>query len=595
MLKKNLHYIIYLIVLISTSGCQNYLNIPDEASVDEKTVFGTYFSAQSYVDEIYNNICDPLGFLNSSPNFGGETVAVMPYCTAYRSSRGTYLGHLSRGFYQSDGDGNIGLWIEAWKSIRMANVGLSNLHYLVATDEEKQKIEGQLLFFRAYFHFEMLTAWGSIPYINTVLKADEMNLPRYYEYKGKKNYQACTEYIVEDLVRAAELLPLYWTNETNNLGRVTKLTALGYEARALLFAGSPLMNEASGNDDEPNKEYMKRAAEVAGEAIKLADENPEKYGLVLWTDYQKLFTSIVGKSMWTKETLFARFGFKNRTNEYGTALYSQRLRPYIPDGSTYGGNTQHETMTQNYVDKFEMADGSLYKTEYDKIDAKRWNSRDPRFRFNVYVDRDNPLDDSKSQYKLELFTGGKTMTGGNGSLTPYIVHKFWPKGVSGKITPNNSQTLYFRMNTPLLRLAEVYLIYAEAQNEATGDANTIATGGSISALEAVNIVRSRAGQIITTANGGDHGSFRKMVLNERAVEFACEAMQYWHDIRRWKIGQTLDNKSIYTLDFDKNWTPSSFVRREIIKQVFSQRNYWLPFPIAQTQMYSGFPQNSGWE
>jgi len=74
-----------------------------------------------------------------------------------------------------------------------------------------------------------------------------------------------------------------------------------------------------------------------------------------------------------------------------------------------------------------------------------------------------------------------------------------------------------------------------------------------------------------------------------------EAGQYWYDIRRWKIGQTLDNESIYTLDFDKNWTTGSFVRREVIKRVFATRNYWLPFPQNQTQMYLDFPQNPGWE
>jgi len=82
-----------------------------------------------------------------------------------------------------------------------------------------------------------------------------------------------------------------------------------------------------------------------------------------------------------------------------------------------------------------MADGTLYKTEYDQDNTKRWDYRDPRFRFNVYVDRDNPIDDSKTQFKLELYKGGKTMVNGNGSLTPYILHKFWPKGICSKLNP----------------------------------------------------------------------------------------------------------------------------------------------------------------
>jgi hypothetical protein len=600
MKRKILQYIVATLLVSINSGCTDYLNIPVEASKTEKDVYGTYFSFQSYTDQLYNCICDPIYYLTSSPNFGGETVAKMSVTTAYKSVRGDYQGFLGRTIFKT-GEGSaasgelVGIWLEAWRAIRMANVGLANLHYLNATDLEKQKIEGQLLFFRAYFHLELLSAWGSIPYINKILDADEISLPRYYSYKGKQNYQACTEYVVEDLARAAELLPLSWENEANNLGRVTNLTALAYQARALLYAGSPLMNEESGNSAIPDKDYMKRAAIVAGTTIKLAEENSDLYGLVEWVNYQKLFTSTTNKSIWTKETLMGRFGNQARTNEIGTGLLNNKMRAYIPDGNTFGGSTQHETLTQNYVDKFEMADGTLYKTEYDQVDAKRWNGRDPRFRFNVYVDRDNPVDDSKSIYKLELFTGGKTMIAVNGSLTPYILHKFWPKGVCAKLNPINPETTNFRIMTPLMRLAEVYLTYAEAQYEASGDANSKADGATISALGAVNVVRTRAGQVSTTAIGGAHGNFRTMILNERAVEFVSEASQYWYDIRRWKIGQTLDNGSIYTLDFDKNWTPSSFVRNEVIKQVFTARNYWLPFPAALTKMYIEFPQNPGWE
>lgn len=595
MKKLFIKYILTGLLVLLFPACEDYLNIPSEANVSEKEVFGTYFSFQSYVDQIYNYICEPMGYLTSSPNMGGETVATMAVTTAYKAMRGENF--TSRGFYQvtSNNGGIPGMWQAGWASIRLANVGLANLDKLEASEEEKALIEGQLLFFRGYFHYEILTAWGPIPYINKALNPDEIRLPRYYSYKGKNNYQACTEYIVEDLARAAELLPLAWDNPTINLGRVTKLTAMAFQARALLYAGSPLMNEVSGNQAVPSLEYMRRAAEVSGAAIKIAEENPDIFGLVAWSDYQSMFTSTTNRSVWTKETLMGRFGLRDGVNERGTGLLNNKLRAYIPDGNTFGGNTQHETLTQNFVDKFEMADGTLYKTEYDQDNSLRWDFRDPRFRFNVYVDRDNPVDDSKSEFKLELFTGGKTMVAVNGSLTPYIMHKLWPKGVNAKSVPISPETSNFRIMTPLMRLAEVYLIYAEAQNEASGSADTKAEGATITALQAVNKVRLRANHVPTTATGGAHGSFRKMILNERAVELMCEAAQYWHDIRRWKIGQTFDGQSMYTLDFDKNWTPSSFVRREVFKQTFGSRNYWLPFPQAQTQMYLEFPQNPGWE
>lgn len=593
----------FLVCIFFCFSCSEYLDIPEEANKTKEEVFGTYFSFQSYIDQIYNKVCDPINFLTSSPNFGGETVATTAVTVAYKAIRGSYLGFLSRSMYQSvTANGDTGLWIEAWEAIRMANLGLENLKFLKATAEEVNLIEGQLLFFRAYFHLELISAWGPMPYVDKVLSADETRLPRYFEYKGKKNFQACVEHIVEDLDKAAFKLPIVWKQPSINLGRVTKQAAYGYMAKALMFAGSPLMNENSGNSSEVNVDYMKRAAEAAAKVLVIAEENPNDCGLVDWANYQGLFTTTTGRSIWTKETLWGRMGFKTRVNEKGSGLFNNRLRAYVPDGSTYGGNTQHETLTQNYVDKFEMADGTLYKEEYDSDNALRWDFRDPRFKFNVYVDRDNPVND-EDKFKLHLYKGGRTMTAVNGSLTPYVLHKFWPKNVCSKLTPTTPETNNFMIMTPLLRLAEIYLIYAEAVYEGYKDYTNKTVGNcKLTALDAVKIVRQRAGHVAepNIEQYKDKLSprispFTTLVLNERAVEFCSEASQYWFDIRRWKIGELLNKEIIYTLDFDENWTPSSFVRREIIKRVFENRNYWLPIPQDQTQIYKEFPQNPGWE
>ncbi|WP_294083338.1 RagB/SusD family nutrient uptake outer membrane protein [Proteiniphilum sp. UBA5384] len=579
--------------LINVGGCKEYLDIPSESTVTEKDVFGTYFNFQGYVDQIYKLICDPLDDNVVSPNYAGETQSAGSISIAFRALSGDYVSIQGRGYF-SNGSNQQGMWLQGWKAIRIANVGLANLEQLVASEEEKRKIEGQLLFFRAFFHFEILGAWGSIPYINHVLDANEITLPRFYEYKEKRDYQACTEYIVEDLIRAAELLPLVWEDPTINMGRITKMTALAYQARALLYAGSPLMNEFSGNSPVPDKEYMRRAAEVAGTAIKLAEENPSDYGLIDFNNYTSLFATTNNRVVWTKETLMGRNGWFIRSAESGGALFNNRLKYIIPDNATYGSNSQPEGITQNTVDRFEMADGTLYKIEYDQDNNLRWGYRDPRFRANVYVDRDNPVNDTKANYRLELFSGGKTMLAKQSfSQTCYVPHKFWPKGCTTK--PSNAATNNLRVMTPLMRLAEVYLIYAEAQNEASGNANSKANGATLTALEAVNKVRMRAGHVPTTATGGAHGDFRTMIINERFVEFLCEAMQPWYDIRRWKTGEALNNTSVLTLDFDKDWTPASFSRRELLKRTFELRNYWLPFPQAQTQIYSDFPQNPGWE
>lgn len=585
-MKKIYFKLVFVLTLaLSFGSCEDYLNIPSEVSIQEKDVFGTYNTFQGYVDQIYTMVsCHVRSQLTSDGCYGGETISLSASVTGYKAVRGDYVRLQDRGYYQTYG--KIGVWDLGWSAIRKVNIALKNIDLLVATQEQKDLIKGQLLFFRAFFHTEILNAWGPIPYLRNPL-GDDLNQARFYEYKGKKNFQAATEYAVEDLTEAAALLPVAWPDPTTQLGRATRLAALSYKAHALLFAGSPLMNEVSGGAAEVNKEYMTRAAVAANEAIKLAEDNPTIYGLVMPTDALKNFATTTREVPWTKETIWAQYN-----NIINNQIFLSRIgRVFAPNSAVFGGNNNMDTPTQNYIDLFEMADGSLYNPAiHDADNAKRWNSRDPRFRANVYVDRDIPV----TGKPLSMYKGGPTIITDN-QQTPYVIRKYWPFGVDGKAGGpllNNLSVI-----VPLMRLAEVYLIYAEAANWAYADGNdgnATATGDNHTALSAVNKVRSRSGQVPTTATGGAHGNFHKMLMNERAVEFCFEAGQYWHDIRRYKTGESFHNTAIFTLDFDKTWTPTSFARRELLKRTFEKKHYWMPFPRDLTLMYKEFPQNEGW-
>lgn len=574
-------------LLLSLGSCEDYLTIPSEAAISEEQVFSTYNLFQGYIDQMYPNILDHnRTYYTCTGEMGGEAISPGGNHTSYRAVRGNYAAYLTRGYYQTSD--NVGIWQVGWKSIRMCNNGLKNLDNLTATPEQKNWIKGQLLFFRAYFHLEILHAWGPIPYINQVI-ANDFKLPRYYDYKGKKNFQATTEYIVDDLTEAAQLLPLAWPDPVTNLGKHTALAAISYKAKALLYAGSPLMNENSGNAAEVNIDYMTRAAAAADEAIKMAEANPSIYGLMDKTEYFRNFATTDRTVPWTKETVLAL-----HRNRFGSIVFSEYTgRSNTPHTSVFGGNAQQSTPTQNYVDRFEMADGTLYDPAiHDGDNAKRWASRDPRFLFSIYVDRDIPV----TGQTLEMYMGGKTRNA-DGMLTPYVIKKYWPFDVSntiGNVTLTNNYTF----SSPQMRLAEVYLMYAEATNWAYGNGNNgdaKAPGATYTALEAVNKIRTRIGHVPTTATGGAHGNFHKMVMNERSVEMCYESNHFWNDIRRYKIGESLNQTDVLTLEFDKLWTPASFVRKPVIKFTFEKRNYWLPFDRSQTVIYDGFPQNEGWD
>ncbi|WP_159434588.1 RagB/SusD family nutrient uptake outer membrane protein [Flavobacterium flevense] len=571
-----------------TSSCEDYLNVPPEAAITEDKVFSTYLSFQGFEDQMYQYIVDPnLSTITVGHNLTGETIAKQGWNTSQGASTGNYLNLTSGGGrsnfkFFDDGTGvEKGIWAYSWKGIRRANIALQKLNLLVnATQQEKDQIEGQAYFFRAYFHFELLRAYGSIPYINTVLSADEqLKFPRFYEYKGKYDYQACTEFIVEDLQKAADLLPPSWNN--TNTGRVTKGASYALMAKALLYAGSPLMNENSRNSATYDSGYMTRAAEAAGEVLKMVDTNI--YDLVTFDKYLEMFAKTDGNIPYSKEIIFQ----KVRTDVGAGEINNFVGRLYTPNSGLFGGNAICEAVTQNFVDIFEMADGTKYKPGtlaqggYDYDNTKRWNNRDPRFRKSIYVDGD--MAGIHATTRLEMFNGGSTMADGN-TLSPYIVHKFWPVGANKK----DAQWNTLRVITPLIRLADVYLIYAEAVYNSSNDVNSTATNYSLTALQAINKVRARAGASIVTGLSVYDNNFNNLVKYERDVELCFEGHR-WYDLRRWKIKP---DATLYRMSFDKNYT--TFNRVVIQPFVFTDRNYWLPFPINLTYAYEGFPQNPGW-
>jgi hypothetical protein len=152
------------------------------------------------------------------------------------------------------------LWGLGWYAIRKANMGLANIDKLTdATQEEKNLIKGQLLFFRGWYHFMFMQYFGGLPYIDKVLPGDQkLTLPRL-------KYSECADKAAADFREAANLLPSNWDNTTagkrtlgKNQLRINKIMALGYLGKNYLWAGSPLMNSVSGGSRTYNAEYCKK-------------------------------------------------------------------------------------------------------------------------------------------------------------------------------------------------------------------------------------------------------------------------------------------------------------------------------------------------
>lgn len=590
-----INYLLYFILgIFLFTSCEDYLEKTPEAEVTEQEIFNNYQSFQGFQDYNYAELPMQLKtYLAYTLMWGGEAAMQLSWGGERQMDDGNYWAQLGPSptshLYQDDatrsyGDKTTwGVWVGGWRAIRNSNVCLEKLPLLTnATQEERDLIEGQARFFRAYFHGLIMEFFGGMPYIDTVYApAAEMREPRL-------TYQECTERIIEDIDKAIPLLPEDWDEtvvgaqrQGANTGRITKGVALAFKQKFLLYAGSPLMNGFSGGNFDYNKAYCERAAAAGWEMIKLA--NTGRYSLVPMENYNDNFhNSNTGKVVWTSETIWCRLWYRRGTS-YD---YNHLRRNFIP--SYLGGlNNWPKYANQLIVDRFEMADGTRYKVEYDQDDDKRWKNRDTRFYKNFFVDRDKVGDHANAVARLYVGPESNARPT-NHAETPYMIKKYWHWGANGLDKRHN----ILRIATPLMRLAEVYLDYAEAVTVAYGP-NGSAPGSSLTAVDAVNIIRQRAGMPLVTSSAEGYESWMDLLRNERIVELIFEAPHYWMDIRRWYVAHLPEYKPVVTLDFDKDWT--YFNRRVHHTRVFENpKHYWMPIYKDQVQLYPEFYQNPGW-
>ncbi|MCD6355216.1 MAG: RagB/SusD family nutrient uptake outer membrane protein [Prolixibacteraceae bacterium] len=612
-MKRN-KYIISLLFIIAVMmfGCEDYLNIPPEADISEEEVFGTYRSFQGFQDQLLRFVVDYNRHGARATNaYGGEAVSPGGQ-TIYKGNRGDYWYVVeNRGIYPGAEGGFFtdGLYENFWPCIRMANVCLEKLDSedieIDATAEQLDWLRGQALFYRAFYYWEIVRAFGTLPYVDRVLDPADQPMKRHWSYeKGGKTYydtQAVFERMVEDFQAAADLLPEVWPAQNINWMRPTKLAALGFKAKSLQYSASPLFNEQSTGVLDYDKELLDRCAAACQETIDLARKlvgtqpagMPETNadGLTKWEDFRQEFATSDGTQPGTSEVLFHR-----PIDRYGHGVIksSQARNFQIKQISK---SQKAGCGSQNWMDKFEMKDGSRYKLEYDHDPDKRWENRDPRFDFTFYTHGDKVG-------SITLDLSEKRMIKDQ-TINSDAMRKYMNDGISYK---NMAKAAY---STPFLRLADIYLTYAEAVFESTGSYNTIPGGLKMTAADAVNIVRSRAGMpdVETTLPNyegnilpnscelPDDPAFRLLYRNERHVELAYEG-QHWFDLRRWKRAGLKNGKPIQALVFDvdskKKVIENSVRRKTVVNYVFTDAHYWLPWKVSMTKFTTDWEQNPGW-
>lgn len=468
-----------------------------------------------------------------------------------------------------------------WKAIRYAWIYIANIDRvpdMTADEKEERTAEAKMIL--AVSYAEMLRYIGGFPYLDHAIDpTEEMRFPRL----------SFEESVNKIITLIDEAIPhLEWIQTGDNDGRMTRAGAYGLKLRVQLWAASPTFNSDTkwhpsaneytcyGNYDRSRWEAAKETAEAFIEEI----EANGHYSLIYATTenhegYRKAFRQAYYQRGGTEVLISTRRGVD-------ASIHNTFITP-----STYWG------ATLNYVNMFPWADGSDFPEGFDwenpskqpfftvAADGTKTPTRDPRLYETVAVPGDI-YRDGKLAPVYSNAQEGYQATG-----TGFRQMKF----VLQQAADRNEH----RPQWPYLRLAEVYLSYAEILNY-------LNNGPSPDAYKYLNMVRARVG-LKPVPDNLDKDSFHEAVLKERCLEFGYEEVR-WFDMVRNGLKDDFC-KQLYGLvsvgDDPRNPVEYTFKKADLSKihtrfwaSNWDTKWYLAPIPLDEINKNYGMTQNPGW-
>jgi hypothetical protein len=459
-------YLFILIVIITTaSSCKKALVTTPEDFLSP----GEYYQTESQLDIALNGVYEVLGNNSLYKQNIWNQLAVGTDLDYYNFNSLTLID--IRLYNVSSSDPIIaGTWNTLYSGINRANALLEGIENSPVNETIKNRIKSQALFLRGYYYFLLVDLWGGVPLrLKATTSVDDASCPR-------SSVKEVYDQVLQDMTAAEAILPTttYWG--PNGSGRISKSAAQGILSRVCLtMAGSPLRDVSKFNDA---KNWAQKVMTSGLHVL-----NP---------DYKQIFINLVQDKYDTKESIWeAEFTFDPALvhQEFGNLGYVNGIK---------NGNIDYG---------FVSGDVRVQKALWDLY------QQDPN--------------DIRRDWNIAPFGYGATDT----IKTFYKPTQIWDR-YPGKwrreyelVKPKSK--FYTPTNFPILRYADVLLMYAEAVNGATGP--------NQSAMDAVNLVRKRASA--TPFVLGDYASsdkFLKIIQDERARELFNEGTRK-RDLIRWGI------------------------------------------------------------
>jgi hypothetical protein len=542
--------------------------------------------------------------------------------------------------YQEANDPCLNYWdgergaSSLFHAIRDCNIFLENIHSPYDIEEyERVQWIAEVKFLKAYYHFFLMQLYGPIPIIreNLPVSATTEEIRLYREPVDE-----VTEYIVQLIDEAVPDLPMEILAPALDAGRISKAIALAVKAKVLVWAASPLFNnnpdyaDFKDNRDiqlmpvgaQPDIDKWKRAATAIRNAIdtcSLARHELYRYfpgGLdnmspeiqLNYTIRNAVTEKFNPEIVWpaTRNTtelqhwlmpLLEMGNYNTRANEIGATLkiaeqyYTRNGLPINEDPDwDYDGR---------YTTQVAGADHKTY-IKTGETTAKLNFDREPRFYASLGFDRgifEGSGRTSEANYYYIQSRQGEIS--GMRSISDHLVTGYHIKKLISPTSAWSGNTTNYTMvrySYPLIRLTDLFLLYAEALNEIDGPGNEV--------YQWIDTVRLRAGIPGVEESYAralpefrnkpyEKSTLREIIKRERLIELAFEGQRFW-DLRRWKDALRYYSEPVRGWNYRESSIAGYYQVTGVWQRTFNTRDYLWPLKIHSIIVNSNLEQNPGW-
>lgn len=636
-------------LVLSATSCGDYLNIvPDNtATIDkmfenkEKTL-KALATCYSYIPDVFNN------HYLTSLTLGNEYIAPTKWnfrTDVFISNRVMMGDQNVDNPYYSYWNGGLGGSRNLYQGIRYCNIFLNNIREVPDLEPgDYEDYISQVKFIKAYLHFILLKNYGPI-----VIADDEMDINASQDevHQFRSPVDEVFQYIVDLMDESTNNLPV--RRMKSQVGQIDQVIVKSMKAKVMVYWASPLFNgnsEYYSNFIDPktgkpffNLKYDHERWGEAAKALKSAIDAAHSANVKLYI-YQKPIYEFDKEDAKTSKIM--EFAYNNRFSIVD-AWNSELVWGYSNVSTTGTGTMQSACQVfnieypNNWRYSYNYLSASQYITEqfytkngipieedktfdyenrnsivnvpmddYHKgylipddqeVISKQYLNREPRFYAWIATDR-SIWRTYGTKYNMRM-RFNETPGGGNVSLNG----EFYPSGIAIKkwVHPESQNLQWQRVvhyPYPVIRLADLYLMYAEAVNEYSGPTEEV--------YKYLNDVRERSGlptiqEIWSNAeivkNPGKHSTkegMREIIQQERAIELSFEGHQY-DDVRRWKKGDQYFSKPIQGWNsFQQNAENFYLPVTLQVRNWVTPRDYFTPLSISTLNANPNLVQNPGW-